>query len=116
MDLEVSDALEADLLVAVEDLEGLRDRRTVDDARGEGHDVRVGGGGVCKDNNTGFLLEVERRQGAYSGSRKDTGSAIRPYFSGQDCFFYIIHGQGGEGEAPGKRGCPGMGDTANFES
>ena len=31
-------------------------------------------------------------------------------------FFYIIHGQGGEGEAPGKRGCPGMGDTANFES
>ena len=46
MDLEVGDALETDLLVAVEDLEGLGDGRAVDDARGERHEVRVGRGRV----------------------------------------------------------------------
>ena len=44
MDFEVCDALEADLLVAVEDLEGLGDGGAVDDARGERH--HVGGGGI----------------------------------------------------------------------
>ena len=44
--LEVGDALEPDLLIAVEDLEGLGDGRAVYDARGEGDDVRVGGGRV----------------------------------------------------------------------
>ena len=45
VDLEVCDALEADLLVAVEDLEGLGDGGAVDDARGERHHVGGGIGG-----------------------------------------------------------------------
>ena len=49
MHLEVGHALEPDLLIAVEDLEGLGDGRAVYDARGEGDDVRVGGGRVWKD-------------------------------------------------------------------
>ena len=35
MNLEVERVLEADLLVPVEDLEGLRNRRPVDDTRGK---------------------------------------------------------------------------------
>ena len=42
MDFEVGDALEADLLVAVEDLEGLGDGGAVDDARRERHHVGIG--------------------------------------------------------------------------
>ena len=45
--LEVGHALEPDLLIAVEDLEGLGDGGAVYDARGERDDVgRAGGGRV----------------------------------------------------------------------
>ena len=32
------------------------------------------------------------------GTKKDTGSAVRQYFSCQDQFWTLIHGQEGEGE------------------
>ena len=53
------------------------------------------------------------------GTKKDdTCSTIRPYFSCQNGFLEVIHGQGGGGSGGvlEKIGCPDMWDTATFES
>ena len=47
---EAGQAVEVDLLVAVEDLEGLADGRAADHARGE-HGVAVADGGGCEQDS-----------------------------------------------------------------
>ena len=42
---------------------------------------------------------LESRYGMAPGTKKDTGSAIRPFFSCQFQFWDVIHSQEGEGEA-----------------
>ena len=45
-----------------------------------------------------FFCRIEgREESSDPGTKKDTGSAIRPFFSCQDQFWPLMHGQEGEG-------------------
>ena len=65
------------------------------DIRTYGHEVRVEriSLGMTADGSSGeFCISHHQVLG------NNTGSAIRLFFSRQDQFWVIIHGQGGEGE------------------